>query len=83
MAEIEHSASILQEGASFTKSPEEREHIVQYIQNSLYIQQASSGDFTTVEMNAIERTLYNSCSQSLARKRDSLKKVFSKHFSSG
>jgi len=47
--------------------------------------QASSGDFTKMEMNAIERTLNNSCSQSLARKRDSysLKSMFSKHFSSG
>jgi len=30
--------------------------------------QASSGDFTKVEMNAIERTPNNSCPQSLARK---------------
>jgi len=48
---------------------------------------ALSGDFPTVEMNAIanERTLNNSCSQSLARKRDSqkLKSMFSKYFSSG
>ena len=29
------------------------------------------GRFTKVEMNAIERTLHNSCSQSLARKTDS------------
>jgi len=44
-----------------------------------------SGDFTTVEMNAIERTLNNSCSQNLACKRDSskLKSMFSKNFSSG
>jgi len=52
---------------------------------ALYLFQVSSGDFTTVEMNAIERTLNNSCSQSLARKRDSwkLESMFSKHFSSG
>ena len=44
----------------------------------------SLGDFTTVEMNAVERTLNSSCSQSLARKRDSwkLESMFSKHFSS-
>jgi len=53
--------------------------------SALYLFQVSSGDFTTVEMNAIERTLNNSCSQSLARKRDSwkLEIMFSKHFSSG
>ena len=34
-------------------------------------QSGFTGDFTTVEMNANERTLNNSCSQSLARKRDS------------
>jgi len=33
----------------------------------LYLSQASSGDFTTVEIIAIERALNNSCSQSLAR----------------
>jgi len=38
--------------------------------NALYLLQDSSGDFTTVEMNC-ERPLNNSCSQSLARKRDS------------
>jgi len=53
--------------------------------SALYLFQVSSGDFTTVEMNAIERTLNNSCSHSLARKRDSWKheSMFSKHFSSG
>jgi len=53
--------------------------------SALHLFQVSSGDFTTVEMNAIERTLNNSCSQSLARKRDSwkLEIMFSKHFSSG
>jgi len=47
--------------------------------------QASTGDFTEVEMNVIERILYNSCYQSLARKRDSLKNkiIFVEHFSSG
>ena len=47
--------------------------------------QASSGDFATVEMNASERTLYNSSSKSLARKKVFIKtrSVFSKHFSSG
>jgi len=35
--------------------------------------QASSGDLTKVEMNAIEQTLNNLCSQSLAHKRDSQK----------
>ena len=39
--------------------------------NATYLFHVSSGDFTTVEMNAIERTLDTSCSQSLARKRDS------------
>jgi len=38
------------------------------MQNALYLLQASSGDFK-VEMNG-ERTLNNSCSPSLARKRD-------------
>ena len=33
----------------------------------MYLSQASSGDFTTVEIIAIERALNNSCSQSLAR----------------
>jgi len=33
--------------------------------------QASSGDFTTVEIHVIEQKLNISCSQSLARKRDS------------
>ena len=42
-------------------------------QSALYLIHVSSGDFTTVEMNAVERTLNNSCSQSLARKRDSWK----------
>jgi hypothetical protein len=53
--------------------------------SALYWIHVSSGDFTTVEMNTIERTLNNSCSQSLARKRDSwkLQSMFSKHFSSG
>jgi len=47
-----------------------------------YLFHVSSSDFTTVEMNAIARTLNNSCSQSLARKRDSwkLESMFSKHF---
>jgi len=56
------------------------------IQNALYLSHFTSGDFTTVEINAaIEQTLNNSCSQSLARKRDSwkLESIFSKHFSSG
>jgi len=35
----------------------------------------SSGDFTTVEMNAIARTLNNSCFQSLARARGIHKNV--------
>ena len=54
-------------------------------QSALYLFHVSSGDFTKVEMNAIERTLNNSCSQSLARKRDSwkLESIFSKHFSAG
>jgi hypothetical protein len=49
--------------------------------SALYSFHVSSGDFTTVEMNTIERTLNNSCSQSLARKRDSwiLPSMFSKH----
>jgi len=48
--------------------------------NALYLFHVSLGDFTTVEMNAIEQTLNNSCSQSLARKRDSwkLEGMFSK-----
>ena len=53
--------------------------------SALYLFHVSSGDFTTVEMNAVERTLKISCSQSLARKRDSWKieSMFSEHFSSG
>ena len=44
--------------------------------------QASSGDFTEVEMNAIERTLNNSFSERLALKRDQqkLNSMFSKKF---
>jgi len=40
------------------------------IQDASYLSHVSSGDFITVEMNAIEKTLNNSSSQSLARKRD-------------
>jgi len=52
--------------------------------NALYLSHVSSGDFTTVEY-AIERTLNNSCSPSLARKTNSwkLESMFSKHFISG
>jgi len=37
----------------------------------LFLHKALSGNFTTVEINVIERTLYHSCSQSLPRKRES------------
>jgi len=44
-------------------------------QTSLSILQATSGDYTTVEMNAVERTLYNSTRvpslEALPAKRDS------------
>jgi len=55
-----------------------------HVHNDSYWSHVSSSHFTTVEMNAIERTLNNSCSQSLACKRDPqhFKSIFSKKFSS-
>jgi len=45
----------------------------------------SSGDFTTVEMDGIEQTLWNSNSQSLARRKGIIQicNMLYKHFSSG
>jgi len=48
-------------------TPSQRCNVIVFnVQNALYLLQASSGDFTNVEMMTIERTLNNSCSQSLA-----------------